>query len=111
MEKLIAFCNDKPIPIRTFSSQQLSLATNNYCEHLGMYWYKGSIEGRIVLVKSFMAQFAINDLAISAQMNVHSNVLKPIGCCLHTPSPILVFEFATYGVLANQIYVSSVTKR
>ena len=43
-------------------------------------------------------------------MSGHSNVLKPIGCCLHTPSPIFVFEFAANGVLADQIYVSCVTK-
>ena len=43
-------------------------------------------------------------------MSAHSNVLKPIGCCLHTPSPFLVFEFATNGVLADRIYVSRVTE-
>ncbi|KAF3955964.1 hypothetical protein CMV_018877 [Castanea mollissima] len=54
---------------------------------------------------------AINDLVISAQMSGHSNVLKPIGCCLHTPIPISVFEFAAGGFLANRIYVSRVTER
>ena len=44
--------NAKPIPIRTFSPQQLRQATNNYpAEHLEIYWYKGSLEGRIVLIK------------------------------------------------------------
>ncbi|KAK4575761.1 hypothetical protein RGQ29_026639 [Quercus rubra] len=107
-------CNAKPIPIRTFSPQQIRQATNNYpAEHLEIYWYKGSLEGRIVLIKrlGFWTDIAINDLVISAQMSGHSNVLKPIGCCLHTPIPILVFEFAANGVLADRIYVSRVIKQ
>ena len=44
-------------------------------------------------------------------MSGHSNVLKPIGYCLHTPIPIFVFEFATNGVLADRIHVSRVTKQ
>ncbi|XP_030932843.1 non-functional pseudokinase ZED1-like [Quercus lobata] len=100
--------NAKPIPIRTFSPQQLRQATNNYtAQHLGTYWYTGSLEGRIFLIKRFdYADVAINDLVISAKMSGHSNVLKPIGCCLHTPSPIFVFEFAANGVIADRIYVS-----
>ena len=146
LEKLIASCNAKPIPIRTFSLQQLRQATNNFsseklvmefsfwykkgslegqieklvikgsfvrnanqqlpqatnnypAQHMGSYWYKGSLEGRIVLIKrlDILAYIAINDSVISAQMSGHSNVLKPIGCCLHTPSPLLVFEFAANG--------------
>ena len=116
LEKLIASCNAKPIPIRTFSAQQLYQATNNFSSELRgdfwSYWYKGSLEGRIVLIKhlhyTFLVDFAINDLVISAQMSAHSNVLKPIGCCLHTPSPFLVFEFAANGVLADRNYVSRV---
>uniref|UniRef100_A0A7N2M8Z7 Protein kinase domain-containing protein n=2 Tax=Quercus lobata TaxID=97700 RepID=A0A7N2M8Z7_QUELO len=101
--------NAKPIPIHTFSPQQPRQATNNYpAEHLGIYWYKGSLEGRIVLIKRLdqFSDLAINDLVISAKMSGHSNVLKPIGCCLHTPSPIAVFEYAANGILADRIYVS-----
>ena len=125
LEKLIASCNAKPIPLHTFSPQQLPQATNNYpAEHLGFYWYRGSLEGRIVLIKrlGFWTDIAINDLVISAQMSGHSNVLKPIGCsyqkkkkkpigyCLHTRIPILVLEFAANGFLENRIYVSRVTE-
>ncbi|XP_050246445.1 serine/threonine-protein kinase ZRK1-like isoform X11 [Quercus robur] len=112
LEKLIASCNAKPIPIRTFSPQQLRQATNNFSsEKLVMgisIWYEGSLEGRIFLIKRLdqFSDLAINDLVISAKMSGHSNVLKPIGCCLHTPSPIFVFEFATNGLLADRIYVS-----
>ena len=113
LEKLIAFCNAKPIPIRTFSAQQLFQATNNFSsEKLVKGFsirYKGSLEGRIVLIKRFdyaLPGLSTNDLVISAQMSGHNNVLKPIGCCLHTPSPIAVFEFAANGFLADRIYVS-----
>ncbi|XP_065622863.1 serine/threonine-protein kinase ZRK1-like isoform X2 [Quercus suber] len=106
--------NAKPIPIRTFSPQQLRQATNNYpAQHLGVYWYKGSLEGRIVLINRLdydLADLAINDLVISAQMSGHSNVLKPIGCCLHTPIPILVLEFAAKGFLADRIFVYRITE-
>ena len=112
LEKLIASCNTKPIPIRTFSAQQLFQATNNFSsEQLVKGFsirYKGSLEGRIALIKRFVydeTDLGINDLVISAQMSGHSNVLKPIGCCLHTPIPILVFEFAANGVLPDRVYV------
>ncbi|XP_023895168.2 serine/threonine-protein kinase ZRK1 isoform X1 [Quercus suber] len=107
--------NGKPIPIRTFSPQQLRQATNNYpAQHVGFYWYKGSLEGRIVLIKRFdypLPDIAINDLVISAQMSGHSNVLKPIGCCLHIPSPLFVFEYAANGFVGDRIFVSRVTER
>ena len=116
LEKLIVSCNGKPIPIRTFSAQEIWLATNNHCECQEWYWYKGSLEGRKVFVRRFpdfkmVAKFIINDLVISAQMCGHNNVLKPIGCCLDTKCPILVYEFAANGILADRIYVSRVTHR
>ena len=55
LEKLIASCNAKPIPIRTFSAQQLFQATNNFSSEklvIGLsVWYKVSLEGRIVPIK------------------------------------------------------------
>ena len=57
------------------------------------------------------ADLAINDLVMSAKMSAHSNVLNPIGCCLETPSPVFVYEFAANGFLMDRIYVSRVTKR
>nr|XP_023925861.1 non-functional pseudokinase ZED1-like [Quercus suber] len=105
--------NTKPIPIRTFFPQQLRQATNNYpAQHLGNYWYKGSLQGRIVLIKRLdgWAYRAINDLVISAQMSGHSNILKPIGCCLHIPSPLFVFEYAANGFLSDRIFVYRITE-
>ncbi|GMY30968.1 non-functional pseudokinase ZED1-like [Fagus crenata] len=96
LEKLIVSCNAKPIPIRTFSAQELRQPIT-----MLIIW-------RMVFVNQFsdyefMADLIINDLVISAQMSGHSNVLKPIGCCLETPFPISVYEFAANGMLANRV--------
>jgi serine/threonine protein kinase len=114
LEKLIVSCNAKPIPIRTFSAQEIRQVNDHYSMNYES-WYKGSLEGRMVLVNRYFEnrywpQFNINDLAISAQMSGHSNVLKPIGCCLETPSPFSVYEFAANGILADRVYVSHVTE-
>ena len=105
----------KSIPIRTFSYQELrrfKICELNEGIHM---WYKGFFEGQIFLIKSYFglkpfAKYVINELAISAQMGAHSNVLRPVGCCLETPTLILVYEFAAKGILANRIYASRVSQ-
>ena len=118
LEKLVASCNGKPIPIRTFSYKQLILATNNFDRHfilnedLGLGHYipcKGSFEGRILFIKryfTFSKSLALTDIGISAKTSAHKNILKLVGCCLETPCPILVYEYAHNGVLADQIYIA-----
>jgi len=121
LEKLVACCNGRPIPIRTFSYQQLVLATNNFDERLILFkdgWhtlYKGSFEGRILSIKTYKrydARYkrkldeALMDIGISAKASAHKNILKLVGCCLDTSIPSLVFEYAQNGVLADQIYIS-----
>ncbi|XP_030930482.1 non-functional pseudokinase ZED1-like [Quercus lobata] len=121
LEKLIAICNGKSIPIRSFSDEELKQATNNYDARLVIVqdelywkWYKGSLYGRLVSIRKFeggvhiiegrgLSNYIINDLVISAKMSAHKNVLKLIGCCLETQPPILVHEFAANGSLANRI--------
>ena len=111
LEKLIVSCNGKPIPIRSFFAKELRQATNNYNNHYGMFWFKGFLDGQIAIFRRFpgsklWADLTINDLVISAQMSAHSNVLKPIGCCLETATPILVYACATNAFLSDRIYVS-----
>jgi serine/threonine protein kinase len=117
LEKLVACCNGRPIPIRTFSYQQLVLATNNFDQRLlhTEPWnllYKGSFEGRILSIKMYRSSMsyakdeALMDIGISAKASAHKNILKLVGCCLETSTPSLVFEYAQNGVLADQIYVS-----
>ncbi|GMY30940.1 probable inactive receptor kinase RLK902 [Fagus crenata] len=77
LEQLIVSCNAKPIPIPTFSAQELRQATDNYANEQFWGWYKGSLEGRMVFVNLldkcnvFSANLIINDLVISAQMSGH----------------------------------------
>jgi serine/threonine protein kinase len=121
LEKLVACCNGRPIPIRTFSYQQLVLATNNFDQRLILFknWfdimYKGSFEGRILSIKTYKRYDArykrkldevLMDIGISAKASAHKNILKLVGCCLETSIPSLVFEYAQNGVLADQIYIS-----
>jgi serine/threonine protein kinase len=119
LETLVASCNGRPVPIRTFSYQQLLLATNNFDHHLilhddgGYQMYKGSFEGRILSIKNynqrypsrFMAE-VLMDLGISAKTSAHKNILRLAGCSLETSIPALVFEYAQNGVLADRICIS-----
>ncbi|KAL4618658.1 hypothetical protein ACB092_06G026600, partial [Castanea dentata] len=79
LEKLIATCNGRCIPIRNFSIEELMRANNNYdnCQSLG--WYKGSLEWRIIFIRH-------------------------IGCRLDTRPPTLVYEFVANGTLADRIH-------
>jgi serine/threonine protein kinase len=120
LEKLVASCNGRPIPIRTFSYKDLILATNNFDHRLILHededsrfqMYKGSFEGRILSIKMYDDRrpsdkdWALMDTGISAKTSAHKNILKLVGCCLETLIPNLVFEYAQNGVLADQIYVS-----
>jgi serine/threonine protein kinase len=120
LEKLVASCNGRPIPIRTFSYQDLILATNNFDNRLiihededsGSQVYKGSFEGRILGIKSYNRKmsspkgWALMDIGISAKMSAHNNIQKLVGCCLETSIPTTVYEYAQNGVLADRIYIS-----
>ncbi|KAB1212247.1 hypothetical protein CJ030_MR5G025015 [Morella rubra] len=113
LEALIVSCNGRPIPIRTFSYEELRRATNNYdqgrlLDHSWFYeFYEGSFDGRTILVKTCTkvtrSEYAITDLATSAQASAHGNVLKLVGCCLENPLPTLVFESVQHGTLADRI--------
>ncbi|XP_065853944.1 serine/threonine-protein kinase ZRK1-like [Euphorbia lathyris] len=124
LEELIASCNGKCNHIRTFSSQELNRATNNY-HHEQMIFrdsgytvYKGFLEDRrpitIKRYSSFwentdyrefryLLESAMTDIVIGTQMSVHKNVLKLIGCCLDFEFPILVYEFVGNCTLSNRI--------
>ncbi|KAM3755310.1 hypothetical protein ACB098_02G031200 [Castanea mollissima] len=113
-EKLIATCNGRPIPIRSYSCEELQRATNNYdpsriFHRDGLYeWYNGSFEGRMISIKKYSRHddddYIFTDIAVSAKMSTHNNVLKLIGCCLETQIPISVYESAANGSLRNRLY-------
>lgn len=113
LKELIADCNGKTIPIRSFSSSQILKATNHFdasCSiaQEGFYiWYRGVIEDRSYMIKRF-SEYKVTDrrvgevykdIVLSARMSSHSNFLKLLGSCLEFPFPVLVFEHAEHGVL------------
>jgi serine/threonine protein kinase len=119
LEELVASCNGRPPPIRSFSYQELKLATNNFDPHFVLHedpWYilyKGSHEGRIISIKKYKTlkttrerDFPYTELSFSAKMSAHNNVLRLIGCCLETRFPIVVYEYAENGTLADRLCVS-----
>ncbi|KAG6700947.1 hypothetical protein I3843_08G132900 [Carya illinoinensis] len=117
LEKLVSICNGKPIPIRTFSFAELSKTTNNFDPQLVIrevwpyQWYKGHLEGRTIFIKKAKdvdaKEEVFTDLAISAKLSAHKNVLKLLGCCLETSVVILVYEFAGKGTLRDLIAASN----
>ncbi|XWS57519.1 hypothetical protein CRYUN_Cryun09bG0181200 [Craigia yunnanensis] len=115
LEKLIASCNGKCNPIRTFSAEELSKATNGYNDqqeisrYVHFVLYKGFLDDREISVKRFESdnkclEAAITDIVIGSQMSVHKNVLKLIGCCLETQNPVLVYEFGGEKTLEKCIF-------
>ncbi|KAF3559600.1 hypothetical protein F2Q69_00015596 [Brassica cretica] len=113
LEKLTADCNGKSVPLRTFSSDQILKATNNFdssCfiafEGLHTWWYRGIIENRTYMIKRYLVDKGTehkvgevyNDFVLSARMSTHSNFLKLLGCCLESCYPVLVFDNAEHGI-------------
>ncbi|XP_050240327.1 serine/threonine-protein kinase ZRK1-like [Quercus robur] len=115
-EKLIASCNGRPIPIRSYSCEELQRATNNFDRSRIFHtdesyeWYNGSFEGRMISIKKYLKHRfdeIFTDIAVSAKMSTHNNVLKLIGCCLETEIPISVYESAANGSLEDRVKVTS----
>ncbi|ESR34598.1 hypothetical protein CICLE_v10005345mg [Citrus x clementina] len=115
LEKLIKSCNNKRNPLHCYCAEELMSATNNYDKHkvikTGMSYelYKGFLQDHPVSVMKFFEDFdyakayCFNNIVYASQM-IHKNVLRLVGCCLETQNPILVFESAEYGTLADRIY-------
>ncbi|KAG5244820.1 Kinase superfamily protein [Salix suchowensis] len=115
LEELIASCDGKCNPIRSFSAKDLQKATNSYdsgqliCEDLDYKLYKGFLEDRPISVKKYMflrgtSEYMgspFTDVVVGSQMSSHKNVLKLIGCCLESEHPILVHEFAGCETLSR----------
>ncbi|KAL0714691.1 hypothetical protein Bca4012_021670 [Brassica carinata] len=109
LRKLIADCNGISNPIRMFSPDQISKATDHFNPKCRVpftspcyTWYKGAIEGRssaIKIHKDAEEEMSYNDIALSARVSNHSGFPKLIGCCLELPLPVSVFEDLGYRVL------------
>ncbi|XP_044482674.1 non-functional pseudokinase ZRK2-like [Mangifera indica] len=113
LERFIKSCNGKCNPIRSFSAEEIKIATNNYDPQNiitkdGYYnLYEGFLQDRQVSVMKFTdeggAEGGFNTIVFASQMR-HKNILKLIGCCLESQLPTLVFESAQRLTLANRIY-------
>jgi serine/threonine protein kinase len=115
LEELVRACNGRPIPIRTFSYQELSRATNGFDPCLvvnneTLYnWYTGSFDDRTIFIKEYkedaaVPDMAFTDIAVSAKASAHKNVIKLVGCCLETQIPTLIYESAENGTLSDRIF-------
>ncbi|KAF8032169.1 hypothetical protein BT93_D1180 [Corymbia citriodora subsp. variegata] len=101
---------------KLFNSIDLETATDNFNEnriigHGGQGTvYKGMLaDGGIVAIKKSevistgkVEQF-INEIAILSQIN-HRNIVRLLGCCLETESPLLVSEFIPNGTLFQYLH-------
>ncbi|XP_031282867.1 non-functional pseudokinase ZED1-like [Pistacia vera] len=106
LEKLITSSNGKQNPIRSFSIEELKRATNN-CH---LKFYKGFLDRPIFCMKYVEPQtqysvqdFCFNNIVFASKIS-HKNVLKFIGCCLETETPILVFEWVENYSLDDHIH-------
>ncbi|XP_031265810.1 non-functional pseudokinase ZED1-like [Pistacia vera] len=119
LKQLIATCNGKCNPIRSFSEKELRKATINYdnqrliTTNKTFYrLYNGFLQDRQICVMKFepicfpheeeVIQRGINNIVFAAQMK-HKNFLKLIGCCLETRVPILAFDSVGCITLADHI--------
>ncbi|CAN6544506.1 unnamed protein product [Malus baccata var. baccata] len=112
IEDLIATCDGKSSPIRTYSADELVKATNNFdpsfiiSEDSSFKLFRGLPYDRSIIIKYLhwsseveARSMAIHDIIISMPMSTHKNALKLSGCCLEFSLPALVHEDAAKGDL------------
>ncbi|KAL0724745.1 hypothetical protein Bca4012_039344 [Brassica carinata] len=88
LQQLIADCNGVSNPIRMFSSDQISKATDHF---------DSSFISMIYQKPSPVAPY--NDIVLSSRVSNYSGFLNLMGCCLDFPCPVLVFENLEYRFL------------
>lgn len=108
MEKVIALSRGQhtgQLQLNVFSNADMKKITNNYDPNIIIgrirsTVFKGTLEDRIVAVKApiqlepnpEMVNLFLTEASTAMAMN-HENMVRIYGCCLHTPIPIIVYEF------------------
>ena len=105
--------------IRIFGGSELKVATNNYADDMKIgaggfgVVYKGTLEtGQVVAVKKALVfddgdnKEFVNELIILTQIH-HKHIVKLLGCCLETKTPLLVYEYASNGTLGDHLHQTS----
>ncbi|KAI5428498.1 wall-associated receptor kinase-like 2 [Lathyrus oleraceus] len=113
-EKLSSYGNGEMAKL--FTGEELQRATDNYSpsRFLGQGGYgtvyKGMLpDGTIVAVKKSkqldrnQVEAFVNEVVILSQIN-HRNIVKLLGCCLETETPLLVYEYINNGNLSQHIH-------
>ena len=104
---------------RIFTGSELKVATNNYAEDMKIGTggfgavYKGILEtGKLVAIKKALfpgdgdnKEF-LNEVMILTQIH-HKHIVKLLGCCLETKTPLLVYEYASNGTLGDHLQETS----
>ncbi|KAL3845407.1 hypothetical protein ACJIZ3_002810 [Penstemon smallii] len=106
--------------LKIFTAEELKTATKNYDDSLiagrGGFGtvYKGTLlDGSLVAIKKSkqtdvdvdeaqVKQF-ISEVVVLCQVN-NRNIVRILGCCLETPSPLLVYEFVSNGTLFEHLH-------
>ena len=113
-EKLSSYGNGEMAKL--FTEEELQRATDDYNQSRflgqGGYGtvYKGMLpDGTIVAVKKSkhldrnQIETFVNEVVILSQIN-HRNIVKLLGCCLETETPLLVYEYIHNGTLSQHIH-------